>query len=42
MIGPLTDVLPAFHGRLPLDAPGLEVLGDRELLELRSAKATFG
>ncbi|MEU8733510.1 maleylpyruvate isomerase family mycothiol-dependent enzyme [Streptomyces tendae] len=40
--GPLTDVLLAFYGRLSPDAPGLEVLGDRELLELWLEKATFG
>ncbi len=40
--GPLTDVLLAFYGRLPLDAPGLEVVGERELLELWLEKATFG
>ncbi|NEB58535.1 maleylpyruvate isomerase family mycothiol-dependent enzyme [Streptomyces diastaticus] len=40
--GPLTDVLLAFYGRLPPDAPGLDVLGDRELLELWLEKATFG
>ncbi|EHN75621.1 hypothetical protein SMCF_4914 [Streptomyces coelicoflavus ZG0656] len=40
--GPLTDVLMSFYGRLPLDAPGLEVLGDRKLLELWLEKATFG
>ncbi|MGW5564005.1 maleylpyruvate isomerase N-terminal domain-containing protein [Streptomyces tendae] len=40
--GPLTDVLLAFYGRVPLDAPGLEVLGDRKLLELWLEKATFG
>lgn len=40
--GPLTDVLLAFYGRLPLDAPGLDVLGDRELLDLWLEKATFG
>ncbi|MFA3876827.1 maleylpyruvate isomerase family mycothiol-dependent enzyme [Streptomyces sp. MMCC 100] len=40
--GPLTDVLLAFYGRLPLDAPGLEVLGDRKPLELWLEKATFG
>ncbi|WP_399889633.1 maleylpyruvate isomerase N-terminal domain-containing protein [Streptomyces sp. BBFR51] len=40
--GPLTEVLLAFYGRLPLDAPGLEVLGDRGLLELWLEKATFG
>ncbi|MDT0609531.1 maleylpyruvate isomerase family mycothiol-dependent enzyme [Streptomyces lancefieldiae] len=40
--GPLTSVLLAFYGRLPLDAPELEVLGARELLELWLEKATFG
>ncbi|MFJ6072916.1 maleylpyruvate isomerase N-terminal domain-containing protein [Streptomyces sp. NPDC093065] len=40
--GPLTDVLMSFYGRLPLDAPGLEVLGDRKPLELWLEKATFG
>ncbi|MEH0473135.1 maleylpyruvate isomerase N-terminal domain-containing protein [Streptomyces sp. B21-097] len=40
--GPLTSVLLAFYGRLPLDGPGLEVLGEREVLELWLANATFG
>lgn len=40
--GPLTSVLLAFYRRLPLDAPGLEVHGDRELLELWLERATFG
>ncbi|MFH9862609.1 maleylpyruvate isomerase N-terminal domain-containing protein [Streptomyces sp. NPDC017202] len=40
--GPLTSVLLAFYRRLPLDAPGLEVLGDRELLEFWLEKTTFG
>ncbi|MFE1026524.1 maleylpyruvate isomerase family mycothiol-dependent enzyme [Streptomyces sp. NPDC058818] len=40
--GPLTDVLLAFYRRLPLDTPGLQVLGDRELLELWLEKAAFG
>ncbi|CAL9609482.1 maleylpyruvate isomerase family mycothiol-dependent enzyme [Streptomyces sp. enrichment culture] len=40
--GPLTDVLLAFYRRLPPDTPGLEVLGDRKLLELWLDKATFG
>ncbi|CAM5229333.1 Maleylpyruvate isomerase family mycothiol-dependent enzyme OS=Streptomyces tendae OX=1932 GN=GUR47_37810 PE=4 SV=1 [Streptomyces tendae] len=40
--GPVTGVLLAFYGRLPPDAPGLEVLGDRGLLELWLEKATFG
>ncbi|MFG2575912.1 maleylpyruvate isomerase family mycothiol-dependent enzyme [Streptomyces sp. NPDC048481] len=40
--GPLTSVLLAFYGRLPLDSPELEVLGERGLLELWVEKATFG
>ncbi|MFE0475433.1 hypothetical protein ACFW2V_27905 [Streptomyces sp. NPDC058947] len=40
--GPATRVLLAFHRRLPLDAPGLDVLGERELLEFRLERATFG
>ncbi|MCF2435569.1 hypothetical protein LV779_17445 [Streptomyces thinghirensis] len=40
--GPLTDVLLAFYRRLPLDTPGLQVVGDRELLELWLEKAAFG
>jgi uncharacterized protein (TIGR03083 family) len=40
--GPLTEVLMAFYRRLPLDTPGLDVLGDRGLLEFWLAKATFG
>lgn len=40
--GPLTDVLLAFYRRLPPDAPGLQVLGDRGLLELWLDRATFG
>ncbi|WP_149549913.1 maleylpyruvate isomerase N-terminal domain-containing protein [Streptomyces marokkonensis] len=40
--GPLTSVLLAFYRRLPLDAPGLHVLGDRELLESWLERATFG
>ncbi|MFI8950884.1 maleylpyruvate isomerase family mycothiol-dependent enzyme [Streptomyces sp. NPDC053750] len=40
--GPLTDVLLAFYRRLPPDSPGLQVIGDRELLELWLEKATFG
>lgn len=40
--GPLTPVLLAFYRRLPLDAPGLEVLGDRKLLEFWLDRATFG
>lgn len=40
--GPLTDVLLAFYRRLPLDAPGLEILGERELLEFWLRRASFG
>jgi hypothetical protein len=40
--GPLTSVLPAFYRRLPLDAPELEVLGERELLEFWLERATLG
>ncbi|MFI9824664.1 maleylpyruvate isomerase family mycothiol-dependent enzyme [Streptomyces sp. NPDC052013] len=40
--GPLTSVLLAFYRRLPLDAPRLEVLGDRKLLEFWLERATFG
>ncbi|WEO95004.1 maleylpyruvate isomerase family mycothiol-dependent enzyme [Streptomyces sp. FXJ1.172] len=40
--GPLTSVLLAFYRRLPLDAPGLEVLGERELLERWLEQTTFG
>ena len=40
--GPLTPVLLAFYRRLPLDAPELEVLGERELLEFWLERATFG
>ncbi|MEU3525638.1 maleylpyruvate isomerase family mycothiol-dependent enzyme [Streptomyces sp. NPDC038707] len=40
--GPLTSVLLAFYRRLPPDAPGLEVLGDRELLDFWLERATFG
>lgn len=40
--GPLTSVLLAFYRRLPLDSPGLEVLGERELLEFWLERATFG
>jgi uncharacterized protein (TIGR03083 family) len=40
--GPLTSVLLAFYRRLPLDSPGLEVLGERELLEFWLRRATFG
>ncbi|NEE15794.1 maleylpyruvate isomerase family mycothiol-dependent enzyme [Streptomyces sp. SID7499] len=40
--GPLTCVLLAFYRRLPLEAPELEVLGERELLEFWLERATFG
>ncbi|MET9913307.1 maleylpyruvate isomerase family mycothiol-dependent enzyme [Streptomyces sp. NPDC006476] len=40
--GPLTSLLLAFYRRLPLDGPGLEVLGDRQLLEFWLERATFG
>ncbi|MFJ4536483.1 maleylpyruvate isomerase family mycothiol-dependent enzyme [Streptomyces tibetensis] len=40
--GPLTSVLLAFYRRLPLEAPELEVLGERELLEFWLERATFG
>lgn len=40
--GPLTSVLLAFYRRLPLDAPEVEVLGDRELLESWLERTTFG
>jgi hypothetical protein len=40
--GPLTAVLLAFYRRLPLDTPGLEVLGERALLEFWLERATFG
>ncbi|MEU3029878.1 hypothetical protein ACPCBC_04205 [Streptomyces incarnatus] len=39
--GPLTSVLPAFHRRLPLDTPGLEVMGERGTLESRLEKSAF-
>jgi uncharacterized protein (TIGR03083 family) len=40
--GPLTAVLLAFYRRLPLDSPGLEVLGERGLLEFWLERASFG
>jgi uncharacterized protein (TIGR03083 family) len=40
--GPLTSVLLAFYRRLPLQAPEVEVLGERELLEFWLERATFG
>ncbi|MEW2257058.1 maleylpyruvate isomerase family mycothiol-dependent enzyme [Streptomyces sp. NPDC047869] len=40
--GPLTSVLLAFYRRLPLDAPGLEVLGERAVLEFWLERTSFG
>jgi len=40
--GPLTSVLLAFYRRLPLDTPGLEVVGEREVLDLWLEHASFG
>ncbi|MFJ3638217.1 maleylpyruvate isomerase family mycothiol-dependent enzyme [Streptomyces sp. NPDC090108] len=40
--GPLTALLLASYRRLPPDAPGLEVLGDREVLDFWLQRATFG
>ncbi|MEU0739500.1 maleylpyruvate isomerase family mycothiol-dependent enzyme [Streptomyces sp. NPDC006134] len=40
--GPLTTLLLAFYRRLPLDTPGLEVLGERELLDFWLERASFG
>lgn len=40
--GPLTAVLLAFYRRLPLSAPGVEVVGERELLEFWLERASFG
>ncbi|MFC9925112.1 maleylpyruvate isomerase family mycothiol-dependent enzyme [Streptomyces sp. NPDC127190] len=40
--GPLTSVMLAFYRRLPLDTPGLEVLGEREVLESWLGWTTFG
>lgn len=40
--GPLTSVLLAFYRRLPLDSPGLEVLGEREVLEFWLGRTVFG
>ncbi|MFE0177365.1 maleylpyruvate isomerase family mycothiol-dependent enzyme [Streptomyces sp. NPDC059002] len=40
--GPLTEVLLAFYRRRPLDAGGVEVLGERELLDFWLERATFG
>ncbi|OIK29097.1 maleylpyruvate isomerase family mycothiol-dependent enzyme [Streptomyces malaysiense] len=40
--GPLTSVLLAFYRRLPLDTPGLDVVGDREVLEFWLENSNFG
>ncbi|MFE9775707.1 maleylpyruvate isomerase family mycothiol-dependent enzyme [Streptomyces sp. NPDC005931] len=40
--GPLTVLLLAFYRRMPLDGPGLEVLGDREVLEFWLERTAFG
>ncbi|MCT7354914.1 maleylpyruvate isomerase family mycothiol-dependent enzyme [Streptomyces sp. 15-116A] len=40
--GPLTSVLLAFYRRLPLDAPDLEVIGDRKVLEFWLERTAFG
>ncbi|MES4889081.1 maleylpyruvate isomerase family mycothiol-dependent enzyme [Streptomyces sp. NPDC096012] len=40
--GPLTSVLLAIYRRLPLDTPGLEILGERELLEFWLQRTSFG
>ncbi|MET8897251.1 hypothetical protein [Streptomyces albogriseolus] len=40
--GPPTWVLLAFHRRVPLDDPRIEVLGERAVLEHWLERATFG
>ncbi|GGY99454.1 maleylpyruvate isomerase family mycothiol-dependent enzyme [Streptomyces rochei] len=40
--GPLTEVLFVFYRRLPPDTRGVDVLGDRKLLEFWLEQATFG
>ncbi|MDX5568771.1 hypothetical protein PYK79_43110 [Streptomyces sp. ID05-04B] len=40
--GPLTSVLLAFYRRLPPDSPGLEVLGERAVLEFWLENTAFG
>ncbi|MFC4507383.1 MULTISPECIES: maleylpyruvate isomerase N-terminal domain-containing protein [Streptomyces] len=40
--GPLTSVMLAFYRRLPVDAPGLEVLGERAVLEEWLDTTVFG
>ncbi|MFF3637110.1 maleylpyruvate isomerase family mycothiol-dependent enzyme [Streptomyces sp. NPDC002250] len=42
LCGPLTSVLLAFYRRLPLDAPGLEVRGERAVLEFWLERTSFG
>ncbi|MFI6279494.1 maleylpyruvate isomerase family mycothiol-dependent enzyme [Streptomyces sp. NPDC050988] len=40
--GPLTEVMLAFYRRMAPDGGGLEVLGERELLDFWLERATFG
>ncbi|MFH8338097.1 maleylpyruvate isomerase family mycothiol-dependent enzyme [Streptomyces sp. AM6-12] len=40
--GPLTSVLLAFYRRLPLDTPGLDVVGERAVLEFWLENTNFG
>jgi hypothetical protein len=40
--GPLTEVMLAFYRRMAADGGGLEVLGERELLDFWLERATFG
>ncbi|MGX1907820.1 maleylpyruvate isomerase family mycothiol-dependent enzyme [Streptomyces phaeochromogenes] len=40
--GPLTEVMLAFYRRMSPDGGGLEVLGERELLDFWLERATFG
>ncbi|MGW7070662.1 maleylpyruvate isomerase family mycothiol-dependent enzyme [Streptomyces sp. NPDC054855] len=40
--GPLTEVLLAFYRRRSLDAGGVEVLGERELMDFWLERASFG
>ncbi|MDQ1035880.1 hypothetical protein QFZ75_002296 [Streptomyces sp. V3I8] len=40
--GPLTEVLPAFCRRLPVEDGRLQVLGERELVDSWPERASFG
>ncbi|MFE9612586.1 maleylpyruvate isomerase family mycothiol-dependent enzyme [Streptomyces sp. NPDC006012] len=40
--GPLTSVLLAFYLRIPPAGPGLEIVGEREVLDFWLERATFG